>query len=145
MKTIKEINVRLEDRPGSLSDLSELLAANGIRILALTFRPEGAHGTLCFVPNDTVRAFNTLESGGYSIWEREIIAAEVPTHPGGLNAILKCLKLAHVNIEYIYSHLGGHGVGHRTILVLGVDNVPAAHDALAKEWIRLYGDEFYTL
>jgi len=36
-------------------------------------------------------------------------------------------------------------VGHRTILVLGVDNVPAAHDALAKEWIRLYGDEFYTL
>lgn len=145
MKTIREIDVKLENRPGTMSELSELLAANGINILALTFRPEGDHGTLCFVANDIAKASNTLESAGYAISERELIAAEVPSHPGGLNAILKSLKLADVNIEYIYSHLGGHGVGTRTILVLGVDKIQPAHDALAKEWIRLYGEEFYTL
>jgi hypothetical protein len=144
MKTVKEIALKLENRPGALSELSELLGANGINILALTVIAQDAEGTMSFIANDPSRVVNILESAGYSPTLREIIAAEAPHHPGGLNAILKPLKLAGVNVQYLYAFLGLYGSGDRSIILLGVDKLAAAHDALAKEWIRLYGEELYN-
>jgi hypothetical protein len=144
MKTVKEVVLALENRPGALSELSDLLGANGINILALTVIAEGEKGTLSFVANDPQRVMNILESAGYSPSLREILAAEVPHHPGGLNSILKPMKLAGVNVEYLYSYLGAHGPADRTVILLGVDNLAAAHDALSKEWIQLYGEELYS-
>jgi hypothetical protein len=144
MKTVKEVAVQLQNKPGALSEISELLAANGINILALTVRTEGSVGTLNFVVTDPARVINILESAGYSPTIQEILAAEAPHHPGGLNALLKPLKLASVNVGYLYSCIGSHGAGDETIILLGVDNLAAAHDALTKEWIRLYGEELYN-
>lgn len=144
MKTVKEVAVKLENRPGALSEISELLASNGINILALTVRTEGPLGTLHFVVTDPTRVLNILESAGYSPTVQEILAAEAPHHPGGLNALLKPLKLAGVNVSHLYSCIGSHGAGDETIILLGVDNLAAAHDALEREWIRLYGEELYN-
>lgn len=143
MKAVEEITVKLQNKPGVISELSELLYADGITILALTMRTETEAGTLSFVASDPTRAVNILQSAGYDPTVREIIAAEIPHHPGGLNAVLKPLKLAGVNIEYLYSCVGPHGAGHSTVILLGVDDTAAAHDALSREWIRLYGDELY--
>ena len=143
MKTVKEIAVKLENKPGVLSEISELLGANGINIIALTVRTDGPIGTLSFVATDPTRVLNILESAGYAPTLQEIIAAETPHHPGGLNALLKPLKLAGVNVEYLYACIGVHGAGDRTVLLLGVDNLHAAYDALSKEWIKLYGEELY--
>ncbi|AFM25701.1 ACT domain-containing protein [Desulfomonile tiedjei] len=144
MKTVKEIAVRLENKPGVLSQVSELLGANGINILALTVQAEGSEGILSFVATNPARVTNVLESAGLKPEIREILAAEAPHHPGGLNALLKPLKLAGVNVRYLYSCISFHGAGDRTIILLGVDNIQAAHDALSKEWIKLYGEELYN-
>ena len=144
MKTVKEIEIKLQNKPGALSEINELLGANGINILALTIRTTGGAGTLDFVATDPTRVVNILESGGYEPKLKEVLAAEAPHHPGALHALLKPLKLAGVNIEYIYSSISSHGVGDRTIILLGVDNLAAAHDALTREWIQLYGEELYN-
>jgi len=145
MKTVEEIVVRLENRPGTLSAVSELLGSNAINILALTVRTNGDEGVMSFVPSDPVRAQNILRSAGYEITTQDIIAAETPSHPGGLNAVLKPLKLADINVEYLYSCIGSAGCGERTILLLGVSDVPKAYEALKEQWIKLYGEELYTL
>jgi hypothetical protein len=144
MKTVKEIEIKLQNKPGALSEINELLGANGINIMALTLRTSGATGTLDFVASDPTRVVNILESAGYEPKLQEVLAVEAPHHPGGLHALLKPLKLAGVNIEYIYSCISSHGVGDRTIILLGVDNLSAAHDALTREWIQLYGEELYN-
>jgi len=145
MKTVKEISIKIENKPGMLSEISELLGANGINILALTVRTEGKTGTASLVVTDPVMVVNILESAGYAPSVQEVIAAEAPHHPGGLNALLKPLKLAGVNVEYLYSCIGAQGCADRTVILLGVDNLAAAYDALAKEWIKLYGEELYNL
>jgi hypothetical protein len=142
MKTVQEITVKLENRPGSLSEISELLGANGISILALTF--EGSAGTLSFVSTDPARALNIMESAGFSATVQEIIAAEAPHHPGGLSALLKPLKLAGVNVEHLYPCISFHGAGDKTVILLSVDNAAAAYEALSKEWVKLYGEELYN-
>jgi hypothetical protein len=144
MKTVQEISVKLENKPGKLSEVSDLLAASGINILGLTVTTKGATGSLNLVATDPDRVVNILESAGYSPSSHEILAAEVPHHPGGLNAILKPLKLAGVNVEYLYTCISCHGSGEESIILLAVDNLSAAYDALSKEWITLYGDELYN-
>lgn len=144
MKTVKEVSVKLENKPGTLSGICELLGAGGINILALTVRTDGDSGTLSFVATDPFRAVNILQSAGHSPSVHEIIAVETPHHPGGLNAILKPLRLAGVNVEHLYSCIGSSGGSVGTVLLLGVDNLAAACDALTREWIKLYGEEFYN-
>ncbi len=143
MNTVKEICINLTNTPGSLSNLTELMGANGINILALTVRTTGAEGDLSFVVSDPARAISVLQSAGFSPRDREIIAAEAPNHPGGLNAILRPLKRKGVNVDYLYSCIGCYGAGDRSIILLGVSDLMAAHEALSSEWIKMYGQELY--
>jgi len=145
MKTVQEISVKLENRPGTLSEVSELLGANTINILALTVRTEGKIGCMNFIASDPARAQSVLQSAGYETSAHDIIAAETPLHPGGLNAVLKPLKLAGINIEYLYSCIGSYGCVERTILLLGVADTAAAHDTLTSQWIKLLGEELDNL
>jgi hypothetical protein len=145
MKTVKEISIKLENKPGKLSALSDLLAAEGIVILALTVRPAGATGIVSFVVTDPLRVVNILEGAGYKATLTDIIAAEAPQHPGGFSAVLRALKAADVNIEYLYTCINSNFSGDRVILLLGVSDVSAAHDALSREWIPVYGEELYSL
>lgn len=145
MKTVKEISIELENKPGNLSVVSDLLAAEGIIILALTVRPRGEIGTVSLVVTDPARVVTILESAGYRPSVKEIIAVQAPQHPGGFSTVLKTLKLAGVNIEYLYTCVNSRFSGNSVILLLGVNDLATAHDALAREWIRLYGEELYSL
>lgn len=144
MKTVKEIAVAIENKPGRLSEVSDLLAANGVNILGLTVRTAGKSGAMNFICTDPARVVNILESAGYRPSQEDILAVEIPHHPGGLNAILKSLKLASINVEYLYTCMGCSGSGEGSIMLLAVDNLAAAHDVLAREWIKLYGEELYS-
>jgi hypothetical protein len=140
MKTVKEVAVRVENNPGELAKLTDLLGANGIGILGLTVRTHESAGIIDFLVTDPSRTSHILQSAGYTCELKEVIAAEVPAHPGGLQAILRPLRAAGVNIEYLYSCITGH---NRSILILGVTDTTAGSDALSREWVRLFGEELY--
>ena len=145
MKTVKEITIALENKPGALSEISELLGAGGMYILALTIKTVGAGGTLSLVASDPSRVVSVLESAGHSPKVRDIIAAETPHHPGGLNAILRPLKRKGINVDCLYACIGCYGAGESPIILLGVNDPAAAYEALSREWIKMYGEELYDL
>jgi hypothetical protein len=142
MKTVKQLSVSLPNKPGMLSKISDVMGVNGINIIGLYVRTTGGEGVLSFVANDPERALNVLKLAGYEVTEEQIVACETPHHPGGLNAILKPLKEADVNVEYLYSYLGSGG---HTVLLLGIDKLQEGTNALERNWIRLYGSELYSM
>jgi len=142
MKTVKQLSVSLPNKPGMLSKVSDVMGVNGINIIGLYVRTTGDEGILSFVANDPERALNVLKIAGHEVKEEQIIACETPHHPGGLNAILKPLKEAGVNVEYLYSYLGSGG---HTVLLLGIDKLQEGINALERNWIRLYGSELYSM
>lgn len=140
MKTVRQIDLLLKNEPGALSRVSDLLGANGINIIAFYVATEGDEGRLHFVANDPERAANVLKTAGYPIKTKEVIACEAPHHPGGLNAVLKPLKGASINVDYIYPCLG---TGDQTVLILGVGPIEEALRLLEENWIRVLGPELY--
>ncbi len=145
MKTVQELAVELKNIPGALSDVVELLSSTGINILGLSAKVEGEVGLASLVCNDPSRAANVLETAGYKLGTHEILAVEVPNHPGALSAILKPLKMASVNVENIYFLKGSLVLGAVQILALRVNDLGKASRALSEEWIRLLGNEVYDL
>ena len=144
---VKEINLVLRNEPGQLSLVSDILGASGVNIIAFYVSTEGNKGSLRFVANDPERAMTVLESRGYGAREEEVIACETPNHPGGLNSILKPLKEAEINVDYVYPCLSPLGTDATAILILGV--APQDRDraiaALRDNWIRLVDEELYRL
>jgi hypothetical protein len=72
-----------------------------------------------------------------------VLAAEVPLHPGGMNAILKPLSKAEINILYLYTTI--NRFGQETIVILGVDRTEEAEDVLKRNWVKTLGKEIYNI
>ena len=142
MKTVKQIDLWLENKPGTLSEVSELLGVNGINIIAFYVATEKDEGILHFVANDPGKAINVLKTAGYRIETKDVIACETPHHTGGLNAVLKPLKRANINVDYIYPCIG---TGDITVLTLGVGPVEKALKVIEDNWIRVLGEELYHM
>jgi hypothetical protein len=142
MKTVKQINLLLKNEPGTLSGVSDLLGANGINIIAFYVSTEKDEGKLHFVADDPDKAINVLKTAGYSLEVRDVIACETPHHPGGLNAVLKPLKAANINVDYIYPCIG---TGDITVWILGVGPVKEALKVMEENWIRVLDDDLYHM
>ncbi|MBN2255339.1 MAG: amino acid-binding protein [Deltaproteobacteria bacterium] len=142
MKTVRQIDLTLKNEPGALSVVSDLLGENRINIIALYVTTDGDIGKIHFVANDPDKAVNVLKTAGYHIEERDVIACEVPHHPGGLNAVLRLLKDAGINVDYIYPCIG---TGEITILIMGMTTIKEALNILDENWMRTIGTELYHM
>jgi hypothetical protein len=142
MKTVRQIDLTLKNEPGALSVVSDLLGENRINIIALYVTTDGDIGKIHFVANDPDKAVNVLKTAGYHIEERNVIACEVPHHPGGLNAVLRLLKEACINVDYIYPCIG---TGEITILIMGMTTIKEALKILDENWMRTIGTELYHM
>ena len=141
---VKQISISLDNVPGKLMDVSERLGIEGINIRAISVADTADISTVRFVTDDPAKTTNVLRSHGYSVKETDVIAVEVPDHPGGLRAVLKPLKAANINVLYLYPYLG-RGESGQPIVIVGVDRTEEATKVLEKNWVRTFGKEIYAL
>jgi len=135
--------VSLENVPGALSRLSELLGREGVNIRAISVADTSDISTVRFVVDDPEKAKNIMKTNGYSPKETDVLAVETPDHPGGLNAVLKPLKNSGINVHYLYQHLGR--MGGNAIVILGVDKTEEAQKVLQQNWVKTLGKEVYNI
>jgi len=141
---VKQISVSLENVPGMFLRVSECLGDEGINIRGLSVADTSDTSTVRFVVDNPEKAANVLKSRSYLVKETDVIAVEVPDHPGGLQAILKPLKAANINVLYLYPYLG-RGESGQPIVIIGVNNTDEAIKALKRNWVRTFGEEIYAL
>jgi len=134
----------MENVPGKLSDLSDILGGEGINIRAISVADTSDLTTVRIIVDDPTKALRVLESKGYNIRKKDVLAVETPDHPGGLNAVLKPLKIAKINVHYLYPYIGR--TGDNAIIILGVDKLEEAIEVLKKNWVHLIsGKKLYSL
>ncbi len=142
--TVKQISVTLDNTPGQFMSVSEYLGNEGINIRAISVADTSDVSTVRFVTDDPRKTVNVLESHGYTIRVKDVLAVEIPDHPGALQAILKPLKQASINVLYLYTFLG-RGASGQPIVIMGVDRTEEAMQVLKKNWVTTFGDEIYSL
>ena len=142
--SVTQISVSLENVPGKFLEISEILRAEGINIRAISVADTADISTVRFVTDNTEKTASVLRSHGYALKETNVIAVEVPDHPGGLQAVLKPLKAANINVTYFYPYLG-RGESGQPIVIMGVDRTEEAIEVLKNNWVYTFGKEIYSL
>jgi len=140
---LEQISVKLANQPGEMSRVSDLLGEEGINIRAICASPENGKSIVRFVVDKPEKAVDVLSSHNYKITIEKVIAVETPDHPGGLNAVLKPLKEAKINVEYLYPMIGRFH--ENAVVILGVDKVEEAITILRKNYIRILEKELYLI
>ena len=141
---VKQISVTLENVPGTFLNISECLGDEGINIRAISVADTSDMSTVRFVTDDPIKTANVMKSHGYTTKITDVIAVEIPDHPGGLRAVLKPLKAADINVLYFYPYLG-RGENWQPIVIVGVDRTEEAVEVLHKNWVHTFGSEIYSL
>ena len=92
----------LVNRPGSLTDVCDVLAKAEINIHALTTSDTVDHVVIRLIVDKPRTALRILEEHGTLVVANEVILLEGPNRPGSLSRITRLLAEGKVNIEYAY-------------------------------------------
>ena len=143
---IRQISIQLENKPGQLSRISELLGKEGINLGAISIADTADSSVIRIIADDPDKAMQVLGNAGFSHAKfREVIAVETPDHPGGLSAILRPLAQAKINVLYLYPYL--RRIRGNAILIFRVsdEDLENAYRALRESWIQILDEEIYSL
>jgi hypothetical protein len=137
---IQQLSLFVENKPGHVAAPVELLARERVDIRALYLADTQNFGIVRMIVSDAQKAAALLVANGYAVKATEVLAVEVPDHPGGLAAVLRALDGSGVNIEYMYAF--PCMLGSQAILIFRFDNPDAAIQQLQAKGINvLAGDE----
>lgn len=128
MKVLKQLAVFLENKPGTLAQVSRALAARKINILAFSISDAVDHGVLRMVVSNPVQAAHVLGDGGMMVVESDVVALNLPNRPGTLARVAERLSKLRVNIEYAYGSTGG--TRGKAQVILKVDDARRARRGL---------------
>ena len=104
--TVNQISIFLENKPESLSQLTDVLAKNNINMRALSLADTSDFGIARIITDDCAAAEEVLKANDYVVKTTGVIAIEIPDEAGSLNKILKLLAENGRNIEYMYGFTG---------------------------------------
>lgn len=127
---MRDLAIRLENRPGALAEMGEALGSAGVSIEGGGAFVVDGKGIAHFLVEDTVAARKALEATGIAVLnDREVLVQRLKQdQPGQLGKISRMMAEAGVNIEVIYSD-------HQNQLILVVDNLEKGR-AVSEEWKR---------
>ena len=127
---MRDLTIRLENRPGALAEMGEALGSAGVSVEgggAFLFDGKAiAH----FLFEDTAAARKALGAKGIEVLaDREVLVQRLnQDQPGQLGKISRLMADAGVNIEVIYSD-------HQNQLILLVDDLEKGR-AVSDAWKR---------
>ena len=141
---VEQISVFLENQPGALSEVTQILGESGVNIRALSLADTKDFGILRLIVNDNEKAQRTLDQKGFTVRKTDVVAVEVPDRPGGLAAIMKILAEAKINVEYLYAFV--QQSGQNAIIIFRFDETDRAIAVLSEKKVAILdGKKMYTL
>lgn len=129
---IEQLSIFLENKAGRLAEVTKVLAAAGINILALSLADTSDFGILRLIVNDHGKAKEALRDAGFTVGLTSVLAVEVPHAPGGLDGILQLLGSKDVNVEYMYAFLQK---GDNAVLIFRFNRIDLALEILQEAGI----------
>ena len=133
--SLKQISVFVENKPGKLHQLTEVLAKHNVDMRALSLAETTDFGIVRIIVNDVYAASTLLKDEGYIHNVSKVLGVAIPDEPGGLNTVLSVLEENQINVEYMYAFMGGKDVPHAYMIFRVQDN-KAAVAALAAKGIQ---------
>lgn len=124
---MKEFDVYVQDKPGELARVCELLGSHGVNIRAVASERSAHRPMIKIVTDDEATTRSALARSGLAYEVREVLAVKMPDRPGELGKVARRLARAMVNVDSVYILSRENGV---TEIAFTVDDFKKAEGVL---------------
>ena len=125
---LKQLTVFVENKQGTLVNVTDTLASNNVNIRALSIAETDGFGILRLIVDDEAKAEKVLQEEGYLIKITEVVGVKIGDAPGKLSYVLRALADAGINMEYLYAFMAR--TERHAYVVLRVENNAETEKAL---------------
>lgn len=98
----KQITIFLENRPGRIKSICDVLKENNLNIWAFTIQDRGEFGLVKLIVDRPAQAQLALADRGFACAVKEVLAVTAPDKPGNLDKLTSALLSKNVNIKDVY-------------------------------------------
>ena len=136
---IKQISIFLENNPGTLRELTDLIGKGGIDLMALSIADTQNFGIVRVIvaDNQVDPALKILRDNGYTCRVNNVICAVVEDRPLGLHDLLVTIHEIGVSVEYLYSFL--RATGDKALIILRLSEQDESVKKLAAAGVNIVG------
>ena len=106
-KLARELVVGADNKVGMLAEVSGIISAAGVNISAISAYAMGEKAIFRLVTSDNDKAENVLVQRGFNVTENEVVAVNLPDQVGKAKEVSEKIKLAGINLDYIYGSTCG--------------------------------------
>lgn len=132
---MKQLSIFVENRPGSLMEVTKALKDYDINIRAISGFDAPEFSILRLIVDDPARARDDLTKQGFVVRLGEVVALELADEKGKLNEVLKLLADNGININYIYSFVIRDN--QNPLMILHSDDLGKTETLLRAEGLEL--------
>jgi hypothetical protein len=128
MDVRKQISIFLENKPGTLADVTKSLQDESINILAMTVSDTIDHAVVRMMVDKPGEAIHRLEDQNLLVVENDVIVVDLENEPGALANMAARLAEHNINIEYAYCTASP--AQKKGMMIIRVDNPQEAFELL---------------
>lgn len=136
---IQQISVFLENKPGRLAHVAQVLKDNKVNIRALTIADTSDFGILRMIVGNPQVGYDKLKQAGFTVKINSVIAVEIDDREGIFYDIMCLCDQNGLNVEYTYSFVEQYS--NKAILFLRFDNCDKAIEIFTKNGYKLLTSE----
>ena len=129
-----EVRVFVENKPGKLSHVTELLGNAGIDLLSLDIADEGQFGVFKILTAEPDRAKEILSNANMTVAFNRVAMIEIPDQPGALVKLAKALEEGNLNVTDAYGCIIERG--KRAVFVVKGENLEAIEAAARRAGLK---------
>lgn len=136
---IRQLSVLVENKPGSLMEVTSRLTEAHVNIRAVANFDAPDFGILRLVVDKPEEAKEYLTARGYVVSVHEVMGVELEDKKGNLNQMLSILAEGKLNINYIYSFVIRDG--RAPVMVFQTDDYEKATQILKKYNVKIVEED----
>jgi hypothetical protein len=139
----RQLVVFLENRPGHLAHVTQILAGEQINIRSVAISSSANFGVVKLIVDRPDEAYKALQEGGLSVNQQEILAVVMDDRIGGLHAVLEAFAEKGLNVKDASGFVVSPG--ETAILLLEIEDAESARQIAREAGFQLYQEELHRL
>ena len=136
---IQQLSVFIENKPGRLADITEVLANADVDIRAISVADTSDFGILRVIVDKPKEAVLALRDHGMTVSLTSVLAVGLSDEKGAFSKVIRILSNSGVDVEYIYAFVSRDN--GKASVIIRTDKSARAAEVLTQNGVELLTTE----